>query len=211
MNESHPRLPGRIPPPGLGDSPAQWPVATSTLRYESPYLTLRTDGIIDPTGEVHDRAVVEHQGAVGVLAIDEDDRVLLVEQYRHAMGARLLELPAGILDVDGESAQTAAERELIEEGDITAAVWEELFGLAATPGYSTERWVLFRASELSPVPEAERAERHAEEADLEQWWMPLDDAVAAVFAGRISDSFTIAGILAEAVRRNAPREGPREQ
>lgn len=211
MNESHPRLPGRIPPRGHGDSPARWPVATSTLRYESPYLSLRTDGIIDPSGEVHDRAVVEHQGAVGILAVDEDNRVLLVEQYRHAMGARLLELPAGVLDVDGESAQAAAERELIEEGDITAAVWEELFGLAATPGYSTERWVLFRASELNAVPEAERAKRHGEEAELDQWWMPLEDAVAAIFDGRISDALTIAGVLAEAVRHSARGGRPREQ
>jgi 8-oxo-dGTP pyrophosphatase MutT (NUDIX family) len=202
VSDSHPRLPGRIPPAGYGDRQARWPVATSTARYESAYLSVRTDGIVDPAGGVHDRVVVRHQGAVGILAIDEADRVLLVEQYRHAMGARLLELPAGILDVDGESAQAAAERELIEEGDVIAAVWEEMFGLAATPGYSTERWILFRASGLSPVPIGERTERHAEEADLDQWWMALDDAVAAIFDGRISDALTIAGILAEAVRRS---------
>jgi ADP-ribose pyrophosphatase len=172
------------------------------MRYESAYLSVRTDGIIDPSGDVHERAVVVHQGAVGILAVDEEGRILLVEQYRHAMGARLLELPAGILDVDDESPQAAAERELVEEGDVTAKVWEELFPLAATPGYSTERWVLFRASDLSAVADAERAERHAEEADLEQWWMPLDDAVTAVFDGRITDALTIAGILAEAVRRS---------
>jgi ADP-ribose pyrophosphatase len=200
VSEPHPRLPGRIAPAGRGDTQAAWPVASSTSRYRSAYLSVRTDDIVDPAGGVHERAVVEHQGAVGILAVDEAGRVLLVEQYRHAVGARLLELPAGILDVDGESAQSAAQRELVEEGDITADVWEELFGLAATPGYSTERWRLFRASELSPVPAADRTERHAEEADLDQWWMPLDDAVEAIFAGRIADALTIAGILAEAVR-----------
>jgi len=145
--------------------------------------------------------VVQPRGAVGILALDEENRVLLVEQYRHPLQARLLEIPAGTLDVAGESAQSAAARELIEEGDVTAEVWEKLFEIAATPGYSTERWTLFRASGLNPVPLAERAERHAEEADLDQWWMPLDDAVAAIFAGRISDALTIVGILAEAVRR----------
>jgi 8-oxo-dGTP pyrophosphatase MutT (NUDIX family) len=201
VSDTHPRLPGRIPPAGHGDSPAQWPVEASTPRYSSPFLSVRTDAIADPHGNVHDRVVVQPRGAVGILALDEDDRVLLVEQYRHPMQARLLEIPAGTLDVAGESAQSAAARELIEEGDVTADVWEELFEIAATPGYSSERWTLFRATDLSPVPVAERAERHAEEADLDQWWMPLDDAVDAVFAGRISDALTIAGILAEAVRR----------
>jgi 8-oxo-dGTP pyrophosphatase MutT (NUDIX family) len=201
VNQDHPRLPGRIPPSGYGDRPAQWPVETSTSRYASPFLSVRTDAIVDSQGEVHDRVVVRPRGAVGILALDEDDRVLLVEQYRHPVGARLLEIPAGTLDVDGESAQGAAERELAEEGDVTAGEWQELFGIAATPGYSTERWRLFRATELNPVPVGDRAERHAEEADLDQWWMPLDEAVTAIFDGRISDALTIVGILAEVVRR----------
>ncbi|HJR89732.1 MAG TPA: ADP-ribose diphosphatase, partial [Aeromicrobium sp.] len=85
--------------------------------------------------------------------------------------------------------------------DVTAEVWEEIFGLATTPGYSAERLRLFRASGLNPVPHDQRVERHAEEADLEQWWMPLDDAVDAIFAGRICDSRTAAVIMAEVVRR----------
>lgn len=202
MNNAHPRLPGRIPPADLSDVPASWTVATSAERYSSPYLSVRTDAIVDPSGEEHQRVVVQPRGAVGILAIDEDDRVLLVEQYRHAVQARLLEIPAGTLDVQGEAAQAAAARELIEEGDVTADVWHELFGIAATPGYSTERWRLFRATELHAVPDTDRVVRHAEEADLVQWWMPLDDAVAAVLGGRISDALTIAGILAEAVHRS---------
>lgn len=202
MSDHHPRLPGRIAPANHGDSPATWPVASTIPRYESSFLNVRTDVIVDPAGEQHERVVVQPRGAVAVLALDEDSRVLLVEQYRHPVGARLLELPAGTLDVEGESALAAAERELIEEGDVAAATWEEILGLTATPGYSTERWRLYRATDLSPVPHHERTERHAEEADLEQWWMPLDGAVQAIFDGRISNALAIAAIMSEVVRRS---------
>jgi ADP-ribose pyrophosphatase len=163
---------------------------------------VRTDLIVDPAGEQHQRVVVQPRGAVAVLALDEDSRVLFVEQYRHPLGARLLELPAGTLDVEGESALVAAQRELMEEGDVTAATWEDMLSLSATPGYSTERWQLYRATDLSPVPHGERTERHAEEAGLEQWWMPLDEAVDAIFAGRISNALAIAAIMSEVVRRS---------
>jgi ADP-ribose pyrophosphatase len=162
---------------------------------------VRTDVIVDPTGEHHQRVVVQPRGAVAILALDEESRVLLVEQYRHPVGARLLELPAGTLDVAGESPLAAAQRELSEEGDVSAATWEEVFELTTTPGYSSELWRLYRATDLSPVPHEERAERLAEEAELEQWWMPLDDAVKAIFEGRISNAQAIAGIMSEVVRR----------
>jgi len=202
VSEPHPRLPGRIAPADHADSAQAWDVASTTERYSSPFLSVRTDVIVDPTGEQHERVVVQPRGAVAVLALDEDSRVLLVEQYRHPVGARLLELPAGTLDVDGESALAAAQRELVEEGDVTAAAWEELLELTSTPGYSTERWQLYRATDLSPVPHHERAQRHAEEADLEQWWMPLDEAVRAVFDGRISNALAIAAVMSEVVRRS---------
>jgi 8-oxo-dGTP pyrophosphatase MutT (NUDIX family) len=202
VSDHHPRLPGRIAPADHADSPAAWPIVSTIPRYESSFLSVRTDVIVDPTGQQHERVVVQPRGAVAVLALDEDSRVLLVEQYRHPVGARLLELPAGILDVEGETALAAAERELVEEGDVTAATWEQILGLTATPGYSTERWRLYRATDLSPVPHHERAERHAEEADLEQWWMPLDEAVQAIFDGRISNALAIAAIMSEVVRRS---------
>lgn len=199
----HPTLPGRLAPPDLSDSSHAWPVANTTPRYSSPFLSVRTDAIVDPTGEAHDRVVVQPRGAVGVFAIDDEDRVLLVEQYRHPVGARLLELPAGTLDVAGEDARDAAARELMEEADVAADTWEHLLSIVSTPGYSTEQWTVFRATGLRAVPAAERAERQAEEAEIVQWWMPLDDAVAAVFAGRITDAMTIAGVLAEKVRRSS--------
>jgi ADP-ribose pyrophosphatase len=159
---------------------------------------------VDPDGGEHERVIVKPHGAVGVLALDEDDRVLLVEQYRHAVRRRLLEMPAGTLDVDGEDELETAQRELAEEADLTAASWDRSLGMFATPGYSSEPWTVFRATQLSPVPHEERTDRKAEEADMQQWWLPFDAAVEAVLAGRITDAMTVAGVLAEQVRRHRP-------
>lgn len=198
----HPVLPGRLAEPGLADTEQRWPVSASDAKYTSPYVSLSIDTIVDPQGEEHDRAVVRPNGAVGVLAIDDDDRLLLVEQYRHPVGRRMLELPAGTLDVEGEAALDAAVRELAEEADLVAAEWSALVDMFATPGYSTEHWQVFRASGLSAVPAAERTARLAEEADMHQWWLPFDEAVDAVLAGRFTDAMTVSAILAAQVLRN---------
>ncbi|MEJ7635552.1 NUDIX hydrolase [Aeromicrobium sp.] len=198
---AHPRLPGELAHGLLSDTDHSWPVSSSDTKYESAYVSLRVDTIVDPTGGEHPRAIVQPNGAIGILAIDEGDRILLVEQYRHAVGRRLLELPAGTLDVAGESAADAAARELAEEADVVAVQWESILHLLATPGYSTEAWEVFQATELSAVPDDERTTREAEEADMAQWWLPFDEAVDAVLAGRITDSLTVAGILAAQVLR----------
>jgi 8-oxo-dGTP pyrophosphatase MutT (NUDIX family) len=198
----HPRLPGRLADGStLGDSEQSWVVSRSEPKYDSPYVSLRIDTIVDPEGAEHARAVVRPNGAVGVLALDDEDRVLLVEQYRHPVGRRLLEIPAGTLDVGGEGALDAAVRELAEEADLVADEWEPLLGLLATPGYSTEHWQVFRASDLHAVADADRTAREAEEADMAQWWLPFDQAVDAVLAGRISDAMTVAAILSAQVLR----------
>lgn len=200
---AHPRLPGELADgTSLSDSDQSWPVSSSVSKHESAYVSLRIDTIVDPTGGEHSRAVVKPNGAIGVLAIDEDDRILLVEQYRHPVGRRLIELPAGTLDVPGEAPADAAARELAEEADVVAEHWESILHLLATPGYSTEVWEIFRATGLSAVPAAERTTREAEEADMVQWWLPFDEAVDAVLSGRITDSMTVAGILAAQVLRS---------
>ena len=137
-----------------------------------------------------------------MLALDDADRVLLVEQYRHPVRHRMLEIPAGTLDVEGEDALAAAVRELAEEADLAADEWDQELRLFATPGYSSEQWTVFRASGLHPVPHAERTDRVAEEADMQQWWLPFDAAVDAVLDGRITDGMTVAALLAEQVRRS---------
>ncbi|WP_375003437.1 NUDIX domain-containing protein [Aeromicrobium sp. CTD01-1L150] len=199
----HPYLPGRVVhPDDVRDRPDAWPVSDSTTHYDTSYLRLTHETIVAPDGSEHGRAVVRPHGAVAVLALDDDDRLLLVQQYRHPVAARLVELPAGTLDVAGESPEDAAARELAEEADVVARRWEPLLQLTATPGYSSERWQVFRASGLTAVPEADRTERQAEEAEIQQWWLPFDDAVDAALAGAFGDALSIAAVLAEQTRRS---------
>ena len=197
----HPHLPGRLAGSILSDADASWAVSSSETKYDSPYVSLGIDTIVAPDGTEHGRAVVQPNDAIGILALDEDDRLLLVEQYRHPVRRRLLEIPAGTLDVPGESALDASIRELAEEADLVAAHWEPQLRLLATPGYSTESWQVFTATSLSAVPESDRTLREAEEADMVQWWLPFDEAVDAVLSGRFNDSLTVAAILAAQVLR----------
>lgn len=199
----HPRLPGRLWAPGeaLRDQQQSWPVEASRQPYAGGFLGVREDEVRGPGGEVFTRVVVEHQGSVGVVALDEDGRVLLLRQYRHATGRRLLELPAGILDVEGEQAVDAIARELAEEAGVRAEHWTPLLDMWSSPGMTDEHWQLFVARGLSAVPADEIPERQHEEADLEVVWLPLDDAVQAVLERRIGDAMTVAGVLAVAAQR----------
>ena len=203
MTRPHPDLPGQLADPAtLADSPHAWPVSTSTSGFSNGYLKVDVDTIVDPDANEHARVVVQPHGAVGVLAVDDADRVLLVEQYRHPVRHRVLEIPAGTLDVVGEDPLAAALRELAEEADLVADDWAQELKLFATPGYSSEQWTVFRATGLHAVPHDDRTDRHAEEADMQQWWLPFDTAVDAVLDGRISDGMTVAALLAEQVRRS---------
>ncbi|CAN5256660.1 NUDIX hydrolase [soil metagenome] len=199
---THPSLPGLLlDGVEFGDADAAWPVAATRSIHSSPYLSLAIDTIVDPGGAQHERTVVKPYGAIGVVALDDQDRVLLVEQYRHAVGKRLLEIPAGTLDIPGEERQAAAARELSEEADIVASTWESLLELYATPGYSSEHWEVFLANDLSPTPHDLLTTRVAEEADMRQLWVPFDQALTAIDNGRIQDTMTVAAILAVARRR----------
>lgn len=193
----HPRLPGRLATTIVAGEGA-WAQAASEIGFQNGYLTLTVDTIVGPDENEHPRVVVRPRPAVGVVAVDEDRRILLVEQYRHPMGRRMLEIPAGLMDVDGEEPIQTAARELAEETDIVAATWRELVQIAPTVGYSTEVITLFHATDLSAVPAAERTEREAEEADMAHWWVDLDDAVAACLDGRIVDAKTMVAVLAVA-------------
>ena len=199
----HPDLPGQLADSAaLADTPLAWPVSTTSREFSNPYLTVDTDTIVDPDDGEHSRVVVQPHGAVGIIAVDDKDRILLVEQYRHPVRHRLLEIPAGTLDVSGEDPLDAAVRELAEEADLAADDWSQELKLFSTPGYSSERWTVFRASSLHPVPHEDRTDRVAEEADMQQWWLPFDAAVDAVLDGRITDGMTVAAVLAEQARRS---------
>jgi ADP-ribose pyrophosphatase len=171
-------------------------------RYAGPVFTVYTDEITMPGGGVARRDLLEHVGAVGVVAYDGDGRVVLVRQYRHAVRRRLWELPAGLLDVAGENPVAAAARELAEEADLVAARWDLLVDLHTTPGMSDEMIRVFLARELTLVPAGERHARRDEEADLETGRFDLDEAAAMVFAGAITNGPTVAGLLAAARARD---------
>ena len=204
MSRCHPRLPGELWQRGdaLADREQRWRVERSEHRYNDGFVSVRVDTVLGPDGATFDRSVVEHRGAVGALALDEDDRALLLRQYRHAAGRRLLELPAGIRDVDDEVAVATAARELREEAGVVAADWRLLLEVAPTPGSSTEHWQVFLARGLQPVSEDQWYVPEHEEADMTAVWVPLDVGVEAVLDRRISDGMAALAILAAAAVRD---------
>jgi 8-oxo-dGDP phosphatase len=147
--------------------------------------------------EVVTRDVVAHPGSVGVLALDDHDRVLLIRQYRHAVGRLLWEAPAGLRDVEGEPLWKTAERELAEETGYRAERWHTLVDTFTSPGMSDERKRIFLARGITEIPADQIGfERVHEEADMPAVWLPLDEAVAKVLAGDIHNPTAVAGVLA---------------
>jgi 8-oxo-dGTP pyrophosphatase MutT (NUDIX family) len=178
-------------------------VVESEPVFAGRILSLRVDHVRMSDGTVVDREVVDHIGAVAVLALDADDSIVMVNQYRHPIGERLDELPAGLLDVDGEPALDAARRELAEEADLTAARWDVLLDLYPSPGFSSEAIRVFLARDLAPVPERDRFVREHEEITMTVHRVPLDQAVRRALAGAITNASAVAGILAAAQARAA--------
>ncbi len=147
------------------------------------------------------REFVRHPGAAAVIAMNDDDDVLLLRQYRHPAGAELWEPPAGLLDVPGEDPLLAARRELMEEADLVAESWWVLVDYLSTPGGSDETLRVYLARGLTPVPDGERHVRQAEERDIVTRWFGLEDVVTAVLDGRLRNPSTVAGVLAASASR----------
>lgn len=184
----------------LRDEPVEVEVVASDLVYEGRVWDVRSDTVRYGERDIV-RQYVDHPGAAAVIALDEQDRVLLIQQYRHPIRHRDWEVPAGLLDIDGESPLETAQRELAEEVDLDAERWEELVSIFTTPGGNDEVVHLFLARGLSPHPT--RHAREDEEADIRIEWMPLADAVAAVMAGRLRNGILAVGLLAAAERLRA--------
>lgn len=166
---------------------------SSQLLHRGKIFALRRDEVLMPGGATATREVVEHFGAVAVVALDAEGRIPLIYQYRHALGRRLWELPAGLLDMGGEPAHLTAGRELVEEAGLTATTWQVLVDLVSTPGFSDESVRVYLATGLTEV---DRPEAHDEEADLTLEWYALADAARMVFSGEIVNAIAVAGILA---------------
>lgn len=169
-------------------------VAGSETLHVGRVTALRADQVVMPSGGIATREVVEHPGAVAIVPLDGERRVVLIHQYRHPLGRALWELPAGLLDAAGEEPVETARRELAEEVGIAATDWSVLLEVAASPGFSDESVRVFLARGLSGV--ARPAGADDEEADLEIHRVPLDEAVRRVLSGEIVNSSTAAGLLA---------------
>ncbi|MDD7930642.1 NUDIX domain-containing protein [Microbacterium thalli] len=181
----------------LRDEPVDPDVVSSELVYSGHVWDVRSETVRFGEGEIT-RQFVDHPGAAAVVAIDDDERVVLIQQYRHPIRHRDWEIPAGLLDVAGEPPIETARRELAEEVDLVAASIEPLLSIYTTPGGNDEIIHIFLARGLSPAPDA--YEREDEEADMRVERVPLTEVIDGVLAGRLRNGILASGVLAAAER-----------
>lgn len=189
----------------LSDEPVDLQVTDSDLVYEGRVWDVRND-TFDYNGEQIRRQYVDHPGAAAVVALDDEDRVLLIQQYRHPIRHRDWEIPAGLLDVAGESPLQSAVRELAEEADLVASSWEPLLSIFTTPGGNDEVVHIFLARGLSAAGAVHA--REAEEADIRVEWVARTEVVDGILAGRLRNGILAVGVLAATERLRAAPQRP---
>jgi 8-oxo-dGTP pyrophosphatase MutT (NUDIX family) len=180
----------------LVDVPLAWPVESSIVRAQGKITSYVEDQVRTPDGQLITREYLKHPGAVGVIALDDHDRVALVRQYRHPVRHRLIEPPAGLLDVEGEGYLATVKRELAEEVGLAAGSWAVLVDLFTTPGILGESLRIYLARDLEVVDDPDGYVREGEEAHMDTVWAPLDDLVEAVLDGRLHNPTVVSGVLA---------------
>lgn len=180
----------------LVDVPLAWPVESSTVRAQGKITSYVEDQVRTPDGQLITREYLKHPGAVGVIALDDHDRVALVRQYRHPVRHRLIEPPAGLLDVEGEGYLATVKRELAEEVGLAAGSWAVLVDLFTTPGILGESLRIYLARDLEVVDDPDGYVREGEEAHMDTVWASLDDLVEAVLDGRLHNPTVVSGVLA---------------
>ncbi|MFI8518307.1 NUDIX domain-containing protein [Streptomyces sp. NPDC085481] len=183
------------------DTPEEWRVVATATPFTGNKTSVRTDDVVMPDGSVHRRDFQVHPGSVAVVALDEQDRVLLIKQYRHPVRQKLWEIPAGLLDVPGENPLHAAQRELYEEAHVKAEDWRVLTDVYTTPGGCDEAVRIFLARDLSEA-EGERFEVSEEEADMEHARVPLAELVRGVLAGELHNNCLVVGVLSLTAARS---------
>ena len=186
----------------LRDEAADAEVIASRTVHEGRVWDVVSDTVRYGDGEIV-REYVRHPGAAAVIALDEQERVVLIQQYRHPIRERDWEVPAGLLDVQGEPPMETGKRELAEEVDLVAARWQPLIAIHTTPGGNDEVVHLFLARDLADAPD--RFDRSEEEADMTVVRVPLTEVVDAVLEGRLRNGILATGVLAaaEVLRREA--------
>lgn len=182
----------------LADQAQSWPVVSSEdLHRDDWVMAFRADTVSRPDhpDAPFRRLVLEAPGAVMVLAVDQDERVVLLRQYRHPVRSRLVEIPAGLLDVTGEDPVVAAARELREETGVQAEHWEHLLTVYPSPGISEETHSIYLATGLSDVDRGDFELEH-EEAEMTVERVPMADVLDAVLDGRVRDAPLVTAVLA---------------
>ncbi|MEJ1193788.1 NUDIX hydrolase [Pseudarthrobacter sp. CCNWLW207] len=186
----------------VSDEPSPRRLLSTEKVYEGRIWDVVSDSFqLSDSGDALTRDYIDHPGAVAVLPMNEAGEILLLKQYRHPVGMDLWEIPAGLLDVEGEDFVVGAARELAEEADLAAGTWNVLADFFNSPGSSSEAIRIYLARDLTGVPHHERHERTDEEAEIEFHWIALDDAVAAVLEGKLHNPSAVVGILAAAAAR----------
>ncbi|MER7828862.1 MULTISPECIES: NUDIX hydrolase [unclassified Streptomyces] len=178
----------------IKDTPAEWRVTATETPFRGNKTSVRTDEVVMPDGSVVRRDYQVHPGSVAVVALDDEDRVLVLKQYRHPVRQKLWEIPAGLLDVPGENPLRAAQRELYEEAHVKAEEWNVLTDVYTTPGGCDEAVRIFLARGLSEA-EGERFEAAEEEADMEVARVPLAELARGVLAGDLHNNCLVVGVL----------------
>jgi ADP-ribose pyrophosphatase len=190
--------------------PHRFEVLSSEHRFSGAVIAVRTDAVRMPDGSVANRDVVVHPGAVAILALDSDDNVVMVRQYRHPVGHELLELPAGLLDVDGEPALAGARRELYEEAALEASDWAVLLDIYNSSGMSDEAIRVYLARGLTDIADQDKFAPVHEEISMTVERHPLDELVRMALAGELVNGTAVAGVLAAWAARADGWSGLRE-
>lgn len=192
------------------DEPSERTIRTRTVKYSGYVIETAVEEYELNEDTVLTRDVVEMPGAVAVAVLNERNELLMLNQYRHPVRMNLWEVPAGLLDIDGEDPLHAAQRELAEEADLRAASWHSLTDYFSSPGATSEAGRVYLARDLSELPRQERTERTEEESEMTYRWVPLQDAVQLVLDGKVHNALAIQAILATYAASVRGFEGLRE-
>lgn len=176
----------------LRDTAVDQPIIHAERIFDGAIFTLERETFEYNSGQLT-REFLGHPGAVAIVAVDADERIVVIKQYRHPVRKRMWEIPAGLLDIVGEEPLDAAKRELAEEVDLTADTWQPLVTINNSPGGSSEQLQVFLATDLHPT--ATPFDREAEESDMQVGWAPVDVIVDAILARRVGNPSLIAGVL----------------
>ena len=177
------------------DQDESWQVIKHTVKADGQVQDFIEDEVALPSGGTMVRQYADHPGAVSIIAVDEQLRVAVVDQYRHPVRMRLIEPPAGLLDIAGEDPLLAAKRELAEEAQLAAETWAVLLDIFTSPGGLAEPIRVYLARDLKPAPRPESFAVEDEEAEMSVHWIPLDELVESVYAGKIQSPTMVNGVL----------------